>query len=316
MVQPGQTDAELIERLRKHVDVLAELIGPRHVGRPKEMAAAAAYIEREFVHLGDVVERQEYTVDRLTVANLIVERRGEREPDAILVLGAHYDSVPTTPGADDNASAVAVLIEVARLLCGRIGKRTIRFVAFACEEPPHCFSDAMGSQMYARRCRQRSERILGMLCLEMVGFYSEEPGSQNIPPGIPRWLHWIFPKRGNFLAAAGNLGSIPLAWRFHHGFRRGTRLPLFSICLPEAIPEIRLSDNSSFWDQGYPALMLTDTAFLRNPHYHMSSDRADTLDYDRMAQVSQGVAGGLARLARIADASPRPFPGLGGTSDA
>jgi hypothetical protein len=140
-----------------------------------------------------------------------------------------------------------------------------------------------------------------MLCLEMVGFFTDEPRSQATPQGIPRWLRWLFPHRGQFLAAVGNLRSLSLAWRFHWGFKRGSRLPLYSVCLPEGIHEIRLSDNSSFWDQGYPALMLTDTSFLRNPHYHQSSDRADTLDYDRMAQVACGVAGGLIRLLGIAD---------------
>lgn len=300
MVEAWQSESQLVERLRRHVDVLAELIGPRHTGRPEALASAATYIERQFLALEDDVERQMYEVDGITVANLIVERRGERRPDLIVVVGAHYDSVPATPGADDNASAVAVLIEAARLLRGRSGRRTVRFVAFACEEPPHFYTDTMGSQVYARRCRTRSERILGMVCLEMLGYFTDEPGSQATPFGIPRCLRWLFPHRGQFLAAVGNLRSLSLAWRFHWGFKRCSRLPLFSVCLPEAIHEIRLSDNSSFWDQGYPALMVTDTSFLRNPHYHQSSDRADTLDYVRMAQATRGVAGGLLRLAGIA----------------
>jgi Zn-dependent M28 family amino/carboxypeptidase len=300
MVETSESDFQLAGRLRRHVDVLAELIGPRHVGRPDALASAATYIERQFVTLEDDVERQTYDVEGTTVANLIVERRGKRRPDLIVVAGAHYDSVPSTPGADDNASAVAVLIEAARLLRGRSGRRTIRFVAFACEESPHFHTDTMGSQVYARRCRTRSECILGMLCLEMVGYFTDEPESQATPLGIPRCLRWLFPRRGQFLAAVGNLRSFSLAWEFHRGFKRCSRLPLFSVCLPEAIHEIRLSDNSSFWDQGYPALMLTDTSFLRNPHYHQSSDRADTLDYGRMAQATRGVAGGLARLAGVA----------------
>ena len=302
MVETRESESELAERLRRHVDVLAELIGPRHVGRPDALASAATYIERQFLALEDDVERQTYEVEDTTVANLIVERRGDRRPDSIVVAGAHYDSVPSTPGADDNASAVAVLIEAARLLRGRSGRRTLRFVAFACEEPPHFHTGTMGSQVYARRCRTRSEQILGMLCLEMVGYYTDEPESQVTPLGIPRCLRWLFPRRGQFLAAVGNLRSFSLAWRFHRGFKRGSQLPLFSVCLPEAIHEIRLSDNSSFWDQGYPALMVTDTSFLRNPHYHQSSDRADTLDYGRMAQATRGVAGGLARLAGVAAA--------------
>ena len=181
MAESKQSDVQLVERLRQHVDVLAELIGPRHVGRPKALESAATYVERQFLALGDEVERQTYDVEGTTVANLVVERSGERSPDSIIVLGAHYDSIPATPGADDNASAVAVLIEVARLLRGRHGQRTIRFVAFACEEPPHFYTDTMGSQVYARRCRTRSERVVGMLCLEMVGFFTDEPRSQATP---------------------------------------------------------------------------------------------------------------------------------------
>lgn len=136
-----------------------------------------------------------------------------------------------------------------------------------------------------------------MLCLEMVGYYSTQPGSQRIPPAIPRFLHGAFPKRGDFLAAVGNLRSWRLSWKFRRGFKRAVRFPLFSIVLPESVSEIRLSDNSSFWDQGYEALMLTDTSFLRNPHYHLDSDTPDTLDFERMAQVTLGVVGGLRQLA-------------------
>ena len=138
-----------------------------------------------------------------------------------------------------------------------------------------------------------------MLCLEMVGYYSEAPYSQQIPPGIPRIFHPLLPRRGDFLAAVGNLRSWRLLWQFRRGFKRAVRFPLWSLALPESINEIRLSDNSSFWDQGYPALMLTDTSFLRNPHYHLSSDTPETLDYERMAQVTLGVAGGASRVAGL-----------------
>jgi hypothetical protein len=171
-------------------------------------------------------------------------------------------------------------------------------VAFACEEPPHFYTDTMGSEVYARQCRVREEKIIGMLCLEMVGYYRTEPNSQQIPHGIPRFLHWAFPGRGNFLAAVGNLPSWRLGWTFRRGFKRAVRFPLYSISLPEKIYEIQMSDNSSFWDQGYPALMITDTSFLRNPHYHASTDTPDTLDYERMARATQGVAGGVQRLAK------------------
>lgn len=289
--------AELDKRLRLHVDRLAGLIGPRHLGKLSAFQAAATYVERELAKLGDEVVREPYPVKDIEVANAYIERQGESAADQIVVVGAHYDSVPTTPGADDNASAVAVLIEVARLLRNVRCPRTIRFVSFACEEPPHFYTETMGSQIHARACRQRRERITAMVCLEMLGFYTDEPHSQRLPEGIPRWLSWAFPKRGNFLASVGNLRSLRTVWQFDRGFRRASRLPLFSIALPELIQAIRLSDNSSFWDQGYSALMITDTSFLRNPHYHQATDTPDTLDYARMALATLGVAGGVARLA-------------------
>ncbi|MCG3128298.1 MAG: hypothetical protein CHACPFDD_03180 [Phycisphaerae bacterium] len=290
--------APLQDRLYSHVDRLAGLIGPRHLGRPDAIAATLKLIEREFAALGDYVAHESYAVDGKTSAtNVIVERTGTTQPEQIVILGAHYDTVPETPGADDNASAVAVLIEVARLLQSIAHRRTIRFVAFACEEPPHFYTQTMGSDVHARGCRQRGERVVGMLCLEMVGYYSREPHSQRRPPGIPRLFSWLVPSRGDFLAAVGNLRSWRLCWRFRRGFRRAARFPLFSIVLPEAVREIRLSDNGSFWDYGYPALMLTDTSFLRNPNYHLPTDTPATLDYESMARVARGVAGGLSAVA-------------------
>jgi hypothetical protein len=237
---------EIAERLRTHVDRLAGLIGPRHPGKPVALEAAATYVEREFQNLGDAVERQCYDASGVNVSNLVIQRRGSRSPEEIVVLGAHYDTVPVTPGADDNASAVAILIETARLLRPDTSRRTVRFVAFTCEEPPHFHLETMGSQVYARACRRRNERIMGMLCLEMVGFYTTAPGSQQVPPAIPKMLRWAFPRRGNFLAAVGNPRSWRLVWSFRRGFKKASRFPLFSIVLPEKIHEIRLSDNSSF----------------------------------------------------------------------
>jgi Zn-dependent M28 family amino/carboxypeptidase len=291
----------IAERLRTHVDRLAGLIGPRHLGKPAALEAAATYIEGEFQTFGHTVERHWYETQGQRTCNLIVERLGTNRPEQIVILGAHYDTVSTTPGADDNASAVAVLIETARLVRGASFRRTVRFVAFTCEEPPHFNIGTMGSQVYARACRERNEQIKGMLCLEMVGYFVTAENSQALPPTIPRRLHWLFPRRGDFLAAVGNLRSWRLAWAFRRGFKRAVRFPLFSMVFPEAVHEIRRSDNSSFWDQGYPALMLTDTSFLRNPHYHQPTDTPETLDYERMAQVTLGVVGALRRLAR----SPR-----------
>ena len=295
-------DDNLVERLRWHVDRLAGLIGPRHIGRPQALEAAVGLIERELANSGYVVERQAYRAAGADVANLIVEIAGTVQPGEMIVVGAHYDTVPSTPGADDNASAVAVLLEVARLMRGWAPRRTVRFVAFPCEEMPHFHTHEMGSQVYAKQCRARGDRIVGMLCLEMVGFYTTELGVQQLPPGIPRFLRFAFPRRGDFLAAVGNLRSWRLLRKFRRGFKRAVRFPLFSIILPEWIHDIRRSDNASFWDQGYSALMLTDTSYLRNPHYHLPTDTPETLDYERMAQVTRGVLGGIVELAKAQQA--------------
>jgi Zn-dependent M28 family amino/carboxypeptidase len=295
----GNVDETLVANLRRHVDRLAGLIGPRHLAVPAAFAAAAGLVERELADAGYVVSRQTYRAQGHEVANLIAELPGGKRKDEVLVVGAHYDTVASTPGADDNASGVAVMLEMARLMRSLRPKRTVRFVGFACEEPPHFYSGEMGSQVYARMCRERGDDIRAMLCLEMVGFYSTRKGSQRVPATIPRMLHPAFPQRGDFLAAVANVRSWRLLWPFRRGFKRAVRFPLFSIALPETIAEIRLSDNSSFWDQGYPALMLTDTSFLRNPHYHQASDTPETLDYERMAQVTAGIVGSVCTIAGV-----------------
>jgi Zn-dependent M28 family amino/carboxypeptidase len=288
---------QIESNLRLHVDRLAGLIGPRFLQKPKTIQATIGYIEGQWVGMGYTCSRESYDALGYQASNLIVEQSGKQRADEIVLLGAHYDTVFSTPGADDNASAVAVLLEASRLLCEQQNKRTIRFVAFACEEPPYFNVGAMGSQYHARQARLRGDRIRGMLCLEMVGYYSSANNSQSLPPQIPRWMRRFFPNKGDFLAAVGNLPSWKLCWRFRRGFKRGARsMPLFSVCLPETIHEIRLSDNSSFWDQGYPALMLTDTSFLRNPNYHEATDTPDTLDYQRMTEVTIGVASALRLL--------------------
>ncbi len=277
--------------------MLAGVIGPRPPQRPAAIEGASAYIERELTAIGDSVKREEYEALGRSVWNLIAERPGTTRPEEVVIVAAHYDSLECTPGADDNASAVAMLIEVARALAGRSFRRTLRFIALTCEEPPYFNLGLMGSQIHARGCRERGENIHAMLALEMVGYYRDEVGSQSLPPGIPRGLRWLFPRRANFLAAVANPKSAGLLWPFRRGFKRGTKLPLFTVALPESIREIRLSDNSSFWDQGYRALMITDTSFLRNPHYHQPSDTPETLDYDRLAEATRGMAEAAGRLA-------------------
>jgi Zn-dependent M28 family amino/carboxypeptidase len=304
----AEHDERLATNLTRHVDRLAGVIGSRHVSQPSRFAAAGAYVERELTDAGYSVVRETYTASGQEVANFIAELPGGAKKDEIVIVGAHYDTIPMTPGADDNASAVAMMLEVARQMRGLQSARTVRFIGFACEEPPSFHSNEMGSQVHARGCKARGERICGMLCLEMVGYYATGPGSQQVPPAIPRLFHGVLPKDGDFLAAVGNLRSWRLLRQFRRGFKRATRFPLFPIALPEAITEIRFSDNSSFWDQGYQALMITDTSFYRNPHYHMASDTPDTLDYERMAQATIGVVGGTCEVAGLHSRSSAEGP--------
>jgi Peptidase family M28 len=291
--------------LYRHVDTLAGLIGPRVLSNPVSIKATTGYIERQWRDMGFEVRHESFDALGQTATNLFVEIPGLKPNNQVVILGAHYDTVLGTPGADDNASAVATLLEVSRLLIGVHGQRTIRLIAFACEEPPYFNFNSMGSQHHAAGCRSRQEDIVGMLCLEMVGYFTDDR-VQRVPSSIPKWLHWLFPRRGNFLAAVGNLKSIPLAWVFRRGFKSGANFPLFSICLPKRVSEIQLSDNRAFWDQGYPALMLTDTSFLRNPHYHQSTDLPNTLDYDAMTHVTLGVAEAVRRLARVSKKRKAP----------
>jgi len=293
-----QTETTTLEdRLRRDVEHLSWTIGPRHLEQPEKLRAAQGYLEKELQKTGMNVMTEPYSVGAQRVANVIVEWTGSRRPKEIVLVGAHYDSVVGSPGADDNASAVAVLLELARQLSGRKFQRTVRFVFFTCEEAPHFHLGEMGSQIHARGCRERNESIRAMLCLEMLGFFTDAPQSQRLPPGIPTWLHGFFPTRGNFLAAVANPRSWWLLVTFRFGFKRACGFPLWTLVLPETIHDIRRSDHSSFWDRGYPALMLTDTSYLRNPHYHQPSDTSETLDYSRMAMLLPGLAGALTCLA-------------------
>ena len=283
-----ELDAEgraLRDRMRAHVEMLAGTIGPRNVFDRHGLDAAERYVSAKFRGIGYEVDRQEFLADGDPVANLEATLSGGDRKDEILVLGAHYDSIPDGPAADDNASAVAALLEIARALHGRTFPRTIRFVAFVNEEPPHFQKAEMGSLVYARRCRDREERVTAMVSLETIGYYRDEPGTQKYPPP----LGLVYPDTGNFIAFVGNMASRPLVHRTLEVFREKARFPSVGGALPGWLPGIGWSDHWSFWQAGYPAVMVTDTAPFRNPNYHLRSDLPDTLDYDRMALVVEGV---------------------------
>lgn len=291
---PSAEEREIEARLARHVAVLAGEIGERHVWRHAALEAAADHIAQTLRQLGYAVSEQAYVAEGKTVRNIEAELPGRRLPGEIVLIGAHYDSVPGSPGANDNASGVAALLEIARLLAGRPQARSVRFVAFTNEEPPFFYSAQMGSRVYARRARERNEDIVAMLALETLGYYDDAPGSQHYPIPLYRLR---YPDSGDFVAFVGNLSSRALVRRSLASFRRDTRFPAEGVAAPGWMGGVHWSDHAAFWHEGYPALMVTDTALFRYPHYHGASDTPDKLDYARLARVTAGLARVTADLA-------------------
>ncbi len=271
--------------LVEHVHELATTIGERNVFRPDALAAAANYIEQAFTAAGYTVERQAYDVGDIICANLIVEIPGRTRPGEIVVVGAHYDTVRGSPGANDNASGMAAVLALARRWHGTKPDRTLRFVAFVNEEPPFFRTPRMGSVVYARRCAERGENIVAMLTPETIGYYSDERGSQRYPPPFSLF----YPNRGDFIAVVGNWRSRALVRRAVRTFRHTTDFPSEGAAPPGWIPGVGWSDHWAFWQQGYPGIMFTDTAPFRYPHYHRATDTADQIDYDRFTRVVSGI---------------------------
>lgn len=284
-----QPATPLSRRLRMHVHALAGTIGERRVGRPEALHAAAHYIRRALTDAGCDVRPQAYEVQGLRCENLEVTLAG-RDARRVLVVGAHYDTVPGSPGADDNASGVAGLIEMARALRALPLACTVRLVAFVNEEPPFFFTRRMGSAVYARAARRRGDDIRLMVSLEMIGCYSAEPGSQ----GYPRF----YPDRGDFIAFVSNLRSRRALGELVQAFRSVSDFPAERLAAPALVPGVAWSDQLSFWRAGYAAVMVTDTAFYRNPRYHSAFDTPDTLDYASMARVVHGLTQAVELLSR------------------
>jgi Zn-dependent M28 family amino/carboxypeptidase len=274
------------QALKAHVMQLAGEIGERNVFRPQALAAAEAYIAQEWRNQGFEVERQVYRAAGVESANLAVSIEGSERPKEIILLGAHYDSERGTPGADDNASGVAALIEISRWLKDRTPRRTIRLVAFVNEEMPFFLTGDMGSAVYARAAREAGHDIRLMLSLEMLGFYRDSPGSQSYPP----LFRWFYPERGNFIAFVANFASSRVVKQAAQAFRAHSDFPLECAVTFASVPGVSWSDHASFWKEGYRAFMVTDTAFHRNPNYHLPHDTWDTLDYPRLARLSLGLA--------------------------
>jgi len=285
----------LRERLYRHVDVLSELIGERNSDHPRGVTAAREYLRRELCDMGHAVVEQTFPTTRRQAVNLEATLPGRHKDARVLVVGAHYDSAPGTPGADDNASAVAILLEIARALSGAWPGRTVRFVLYDCEEPPHFNFGEMGSQHHARTMRAGGERLLGMVCLESLGYFPHTPRRDSFVPWYIRLFNRVFGSRN--VVIVSNVRSVPFGLRFVWSFVRSGWFPFIPAALPRRlVPVIELSDHRGYWDEGYPALMVTNTAFLRNPNYHQPTDRLETLDFERMTALCRTLTRCLVRM--------------------
>lgn len=280
----------LRDELKRDVTKLATEIGPRNLRRPAKLIAAAGFVERELQSTGYAVARQTYQVEGVDCWNLIAEIKGTKRPTEVVLVGAHYDSYGATPGADDNASGTAALLALARRFAKSTPERTLRFVAFTNEEPPYFQTATMGSLVYARSCRKSNDNLTCILCLETIGYYSDQKNSQR----YPRPLDMIYPSTGNFIGVIGNVASRPMVHRVVGSLRKHVEFPSQGGAVPDVLPGVGWSDHWSFWQEGYQAVMISDTALYRNPNYHKPTDTPDKLNFDHMARVVIGLEGVLA----------------------
>jgi Zn-dependent M28 family amino/carboxypeptidase len=280
----------LIENLYRHVEYLSVKIGDRHLWKEGSLNKAADYIESGFTSSGYAVWRPTYSCYGQSVSNLIAEKNGTDKE--VVIIGAHYDTVPGSPGADDNASAVAGLLELARLNQETSNKKTLVFSAFVNEEPPCFGSYNMGSMVYAKQLKEQRIPVEVMVSLEMIGYFSEERIQAYPLPG----MGLVYPKTGDYIGVVGNFHSSKYVSFFKKGIRKHSNINARSLIAPEFFGGINLSDNYSFWHHGYRAVMVTDTSFFRNRHYHQLTDTIDTLDFDRMAEVVKGLYYNLLEL--------------------
>ncbi len=292
------------DRLRSIVTTLSRDFPSRSGLDPSILHAASVYVEQQFQSVGYQVATQSYGAVHMETRNLIAEKRGKDERGAVIVVGAHYDTVIDTPGADDNASGIAGLIVLASLLKEYSNQSTIRFVAFANEEPPYFGTSQMGSVQYAASLKKDGVTVKGMLCLEMIG-YGGDGKTQNYPFPFLRQIG-RYPREGNYVALVSNVRSRRLLRSIKPAMQMACDLGVESIIAPGFIPPLNLSDHAAFWKYGYPAVMVTDTAFLRNPHYHLPSDTSETLNFGFLLKVVEGVRAAVIALDEADEHGDRP----------
>jgi Zn-dependent M28 family amino/carboxypeptidase len=272
------------ERLKTHVQKLSEEFSPRSYVDIENLDRTAAYIKHEFKQAQGQVSEQPYKANGRNYRNVIA--MFGKESKERIVIGAHYDVCEPLPGADDNASGVAGLIELAHLLGKTELPSQVELVAYTLEEPPFFRSEAMGSAVHAASLKKQGVQVRAMFSLEMIGYFSDEPNSQSYPNPI---LRVFYPTRGNFISIVGNFGQIGLTRKIKRSMRAATDLPVYSINAPSLLPGIDFSDHLNYWRNDFPAVMVTDTSFYRNKNYHTAQDTMEKLDYNRMAQVVQAV---------------------------
>ena len=281
------------ENLSDHVHKLAGQIGERNVFRPQALWQAAEYVQQVWLEQGYEVVRYPYDLKGERWANLEVTRYGKERPSEIILIGAHYDSVVGSPGANDNGSGVAALLELSSRISGWLPSRTVRFVAFVNEEPPFFQTSQMGSRVYAQTAWGRGDDIRAMISLETIGYYSNKRGSQHFPP----LFNFFYPSRGNFIMFVSNLRSRALLRRAVAAFRAHSDFPVKGVATFGGLPGVNWSDHGSFWSKGYRALMVTDTAPYRYPYYHTAQDTPDRVNYEVLTRVTEGLHGVVAGLA-------------------
>jgi hypothetical protein len=288
----SRDEVKLREELRADVQKLAGEIGERNMWHYAQLNAAADFIENSFSRAGLQPGRDSYELQGQTCHNIEAQIHGRSQgaavasPPSIILIGAHYDSVLGSPGANDNGSGVAALLALARRFAGKTPEHTLRFVAFVNEEPPYFLLDEMGSNVYAGRCKARGDKISAMISLETIGYFSDAPHSQTYPSRV---LGAFYPKVGNFIGFVSNVHSRTLLRRVISLFRKHAKIPSEGAALPSFVPGVSWSDQWSFWRHGYPGIMVTDTAPFRYPYYHSASDTPDKLDYDRFTLVVSGM---------------------------
>lgn len=291
-VDNKKENSQLAERLKRYVYKLAHEIGERSVFNYEKLNLAAKYIAEAFASFGYNVEFQEYSIYNKKVNNIIAFKKGAAKAEEIIILGAHYDTC-FNPGADDNASGIATLLELAKIFSNKQTNRSIKFIAFVNEEPPFFKTEHMGSSIYAGSAKQKGENIKAALILETIGYYSDKPFSQH----YPLFFGPFYPNKANFIGVVGNFSSRWLVKEVVSNFKRHTQFPIESVVNFSFISGIDFSDHWSFWKEGYPAVMLTDTAFYRNRSYHTYSDTYEKLNYESIAEIVNGLNEALMGLA-------------------